>query len=1622
MKRIFVALVLFVLTGPPAFADAVRVLPAVVPSGAEINIAGRGLAVGARYLISLEQGGTVENLGVVPVDGVGRFDETIGLPPLNPGEWQVRVSLTGTVVATAPLRILANPGIETNPGQGYPGETIEVQGFGLTPGADVEIRVDGLRLVGPVAVETPEDVFSFDVPASTSGVDESIGVVLTQSLEGLDAGEAPSAITRLAPQQTSFGNLLIQGVPANLTFSQTYSFTGSIQVPDGVNAPSLEWQYAVAVDGLCLPVPSAVVQMNPSGDFAVLNANVNALVDGIPARYLRETFDEHGLVYRNPDTGEQDCVTVGGLNLKMKDFVPLKIKVVDDSGNPIGGARVVFRQGFYRSPFEDLGEGRGAVRAPGGSDGINTTDAHLYGPNQFTQAEFEFQQDVQGLINGRCPATGILQYTEVVGPDAGTALFELNPFAYWAQYKGGYAASSVDINTRAPIPDPIEFSIKVAAVDLGYGYETVDGCATGVRFDVQPRNDGFYLRDPETNEFTIFYDPFGDPLEVFLPDLPQNADICFPADPYMPGLELEPVLPGEFQLDDTFAYLPEGFTRFRTVTSFPQSEVPESFFASVAPGELEIEYDQALFGQLEGLQLTLEDQAPIPMTFSALGGACDIDGGVISAAIPNLHRYSAGSYNGTIQGEIGTSGRVIREDVQIIVREGPTWFVDPTQYENVEIFWRQDEVDIRADEVMQMVDATPSDPEIVAELAEYDVSLEGNDQAASAMVEQEIRLGAFENRVRTSITDGQVNGRSEPQTPTVSDISEDDDSPRGGRTAPRGRSSSCAHADGPNGSPGTPFPRPDALTDFGSCEPETLFETGNIPVFRYAWGIPPIAAATLGADIWFGVYFRYFGDVALEMQKISVNFTAEPIIRAGLDVFLDLSALFGVVTARVEATPTIGIGMPITVIDSEFNGVNACFNFDLFVSYIASIGWCDFCVKAEGTERLFTVAQPNEPVPCEVYFPKSSRGSAPLLANARPAVSIDDFGATWVAYETTQGIIVEQQQGPFLVKVHSLDSKPGAMRPEMVWMGEDTALVIWNQTDLTEQEFLEIDGNTDFSMASSRLHLVYSIYDADTDSFGPTQPLTPSGMGGDGGVELAVCPPGQASCGAGRILAVWEHDRAGDLAMHDLEVRWAEFDGLTQTWGPTNAIDPGNVFKQVQPEALYHDGEPMVIWIENPDADNTAYDMNQRHLRYRFPNLAAAQDAPGIPASIASPDAVSQDGEVLIVYTISADPTRFIGSRRSLHSATGTCTGGLCSWTDEERLDARGRSLYVEQPQVVRGEDGRVTAYFRYLANSDVQEDDPVGVRTYTGDIAKLELLAPTLTEPTPLTSDGRVNWGLQAVVNPVNGNVLTALAKGPQLEVDVLRSVGSKAVPRMQDVRGVSGNPDVFLGVDSSAPDFSIVEATTTADRVSPGEIIDVAVRMMNRGGMSSVDDIQVVATWDRPFGAALPAATQTVSLGAAGSMAELTLSVPAPDNSDVDQQRLLYITVDPGAVNGDATAEDSMRRLTIGGLPVPQNLRILSSRDSKLVQIEWNPVEDERVVGYTVYRRNPDGRVLLLGTTETNGFLDLRAVPDRVYDYQVRSHSAKLNESEPTPWMEHYLQELIPRGLLFRDGFEGP
>lgn len=1587
-----------------AHAAHLDVVPPLAPPGARLMLSATGLQPGARYLLELTRAGqSTVPMGSATADADGRLRIEPLVPQVAPGAWEL--GLRGGVPAPAPaaLQVLESPSIALSPGRAFAGQTVQVAVTGLADGADVELRVEGRRVLGPTPVQGADASLEFAVPATDGGGAAALVVELNQRIDGQPAGSASATLTRLARSRTEFGRPVAIDFPQSVQLGVPFSFSGSVPVPDGLDASTLRWTYAVVNDDVCLPVASAVVDMQANGDFEVRGARINDVLDGYPPQYVQQLFGQDGLVYMNPRTGESDCLRRGPYSLAALTAIPVSVRVTGPDGAPIVGAPVKFkrRKGTFPNPFAHSGSaaGKGTPAIPP----LGLGSAALLGENQFSAA-WRYVDD------GLCPVTEELRYTGDTAPNLGVATRTFNYLQYRLLQEAAAAAEAADINTVFPKPGPPVFQIEVSALGQGFGYLTDEGCGTGLRFDVQIGGDGkLRLRNRQNGEFTVEHDPFAGPLELSLPALPPTDAFCFSSTPYIGSLDAE-FTPAQ---TITFNQQTLGYSFERLVIgdliSFPHANASD--FGQVTPAQVGLDYDESLFGRLDDVELLIEDSSSqvtsYPMTFDATRGRCDTEGGSFAAEVPGMHRLPAGQYAARIRGTIRNSGTPIRSDFWIRVKEGPRWFTDRAQYEDIDIRWSSDYIRIRASEVtqMQVADTSPQSNEV---LAEYEVAPMANDQSSQGVVSQQIQGGVVSNRMRSAVSPGQVSNLPSDPEPNVQDISGEGGSPM--LIAKAG----CTHSD----TNSTVFPRADILTDFGGCARETIFETGAIPIFRYAWGVPPIAAATIGADIWFGVYFRYFGDVAATLQRISVNFTAEPIVEAGLDIFFDLSALFGVVSAQVAASPNIGLSMPISVIDSASASVNPCFNFNLDLGYTAAVGWCDFCVKAEDEITLFTIAEPPS---CQV--PAALRKGSPIAAPvniSRPALAVDELGQNWIAYATARNISVQKRWQSTPIKTYRLEAAPGAMRPQIAFLNPDRAVAVWTQSDLSEADFIAIDPRN-FRAATQRLHLVYAVYDRSTDSFGPTLPLTVPGAGGDGGVVLAACAHGDPGCpSGGRVLAAWEHDRAGDLAMHDLEVRWAEFNGTG--WSVPQAVDAGNSFKQVQPEPLYHDGEPMLLWIENPVAGAGAYDMNARHLRYRLPLRGPARDAVGVPMSIASPDAVWEPltQRVLVSYTISADATRFIGARRRLHSAWGDCDAtGLCVWADQPRLDSRGRDLYVEHPRLARAPDGRITAVFRYLSNSDIREDDPVGVRAGTGDLARLELLPPTATDPITLTNDGRINWGVQALINPIDGNLLTASAKGLAIPAATLKAIGSTATPRLRAEIAVGDDTDVSLGIESGLPDFAVLEARTDATRLQPGGTLTVQVRAGNLGGNAPTAPI-LVASWDSPFGGAEAVTEQPTNLAAAGATEWLTLSVAVPDSFDAAEQRTLYLTLNPGAPIDDSDGRNDTRPLVLGGLPVPEQLRVHSSTASSLLQIQWQPVADERVTGYTVYRRNPDGEVLLLGSTSTHGFIDAKAVPDRRYEYQVRSHSAALVESEPSAWMSHRLAPLERASDLFADGFE--
>ena len=78
--------------------------------------------------------------------------------------------------------------------------------------------------------------------------------------------------------------------------------------------------------------------------------------------------------------------------------------------------------------------------------------------------------------------------------------------------------------------------------------------------------------------------------------------------------------------------------------------------------------------------------------------------------------------------------------------------------------------------------------------------------------------------------------------------------------------------------------------------PTTIIDTGWVPLFRAAWGIPPIAAATFGIDAFF------LATLLVQMQNslsfdggLASSLTVTPQVEAAIKAFLNVSAILGFV-------------------------------------------------------------------------------------------------------------------------------------------------------------------------------------------------------------------------------------------------------------------------------------------------------------------------------------------------------------------------------------------------------------------------------------------------------------------------------------------------------------------------------------------------------------------------------------------------------------------------------------------------------------------------------------------------------------------------------------------------------
>ncbi|MEM9301578.1 MAG: hypothetical protein AAGE01_05675 [Pseudomonadota bacterium] len=1677
MSRLIVAIAL-IFSPMLALAEfELQLLPDTVSEGADVNGIVRGDSPSSPRALRISGvDDRAELLVEFETDSAGRGAFQGALSEfVPPGVYDVLLydEREQEVLETTTLTVTPAPTIRFDRRSGFGGTEVGVTFQNLVPGV-VEFYLDDVPVIGARAVSDSAFSTTVVIPRGSAGtITASLVNRVGQRITGVG-----TAILERRAQTMAAPELPTLRWPARFGPSDIIEITGELQVPEGTRVTDYDWTTVwITRDGRQFPVNTRPLEFDLDGEapdfgepvaFSV-NVALPSMQNGFPPAE-RDQLDELGFVYTNPSTGQSGRIVHPAAATGLDDEAGITItgRLVefdpdDDDPNPdlTDNAPIVGAIWNVTAKTE-LIEPNTQIPLPDGKAAatettVNTLAAGVHGNNQLT-AVTEANETPTG-----CPVT----LDNGVTDENGEFQFAFSPFLtdLLRIYNTKISATAGGAVEYIPPKNPPldEFLIRLSALLQGFGIPvgTQNGNALfgGIRYEFKREFDATYNfrtnfragdpRDPDPPIFDQPFDPRETLISVMAPvDVAQAQEL--PSTPYIE--ELAAALPRDGQ--------PARFSKIIAFPSLRGTDLDNEAITLVLP------WSGRLFGTFEEDVVVSLDGQTIGTMSSSAGIECAVAGS-FRINLTGLATWDlAGQQSAIVPGRIDTvseTGAAYFKEFEILIEQGPTWWQDASRWENASVSWSPEIITIRADEKANKMSSATA-PEVPKDVGKLE-----NDNMEVATVTQTLRGGQVSGTTRNGVTDQVVANQ-----------------PAGAKVVARTRYTSGTSVRSTEllllEQIGTEV-LPKSVVDLdcngeetvaclrrrlaegespssGSATPITILDTGKIPLFRYAWGVPPIAALTVGADIWFRAVLNYFMFVETASASIDVDGLVEPEVTGGLDVFLDLSALFGIVSGRLTAAPAVGVAMPVVVSDTQFNAMASqpCFNFvmDLFLQ--VSLGPCPLCAKLNFSERAIDYA---ERAGCVVagLNPKGTAPEGP--AAGKLALATDNFGTATGVFATDQGIQALNLQGGTPGNLQSLDSGPGAMRPAAAFFDVGKGMAVWAQSSLDPFAFAALpdqtsddpchdDPSSSFAqtvagadncsaMGPGRLpgtefqHMVYALLENDT--WGPTLDLTLPTTG-EGGVELAACMDGDAGCPAGgEILAVWEIDTAMDLNEQRIKLRYARYSGARGTWSEIETIDPGSSAKDVQAEPLYVRGdpsrgisaEPVITWVRNPMATRGNLNLQERELWYEFVDHSAGpQQAIGLPAGVSSPSADDfSDRSFAVAFAQSADTT-FFGNRRALWIARARdCMGGICTWTTNVPTD-EDRRLFVENPSIVIDDLDRVTVTGRQLGlDGALTGLEAIGVVTGTGDLFRYSTTLADLSvgSSTALSDDGAVNWQPEAVFDPVTNNFMVLSAKGIGVEQLAKARLGKNAAGIVARPvagvmsKGLTGSTGVFLSMQEQGPDGVVTAASATETVLEPGGRVEVEVSFENRG-IDFGGSVELAAFWDGPNG--VGERTILTRVRPDDGPATTVLSVAVPRTFSADEPHTLYVTLNPDLAAHEVTLENNTATVDFGAMPVPFDIAPSVDAAGTIAFLDWSVEEDERVTGFRIYRRELGSDVIYsVGYSPVDGFADLNVIPGTVYEYRVASLSDNMMESDPSAWVAVGVNA-IRSELLFSDSFE--
>jgi len=1589
-------------------AVPLEVIPTSVPPGAEIQFVVdeqppsvslqlwfRGVGELPMAQFSVDDRGQHVGIATIPLD-------------LAPGDYWIDLGSFANVLASVPIQIVSPLELTLTPQVAVAGETIAIDVAGLTPGT-LKVWVDDVIRIGPVAVGNSY-AGEFLLPGGAAG---PVWVIVENHVGRLLVGRSEMTLERYDGGTTVPSDLVLNRPPP-LAPGETATLTGSVRVPAGTFARDFDWTLAWETQsGALFPVNITPVEFEPQAlPGGVVPFSTLMVAPGLRSGFARAGFgelDKLGFVYQNPKTGSQGFLQVFGTNgYDDYDGIVITGRVVTPvDGNPIPLEDVIFSvtaETDLKDPGEIANQSASfAVTAAASSSTTSGIAAIVHGNNQITTSYPELSLSPMGcpitLYNGRTDANG--EYQVAFSPR-------------WTEFLN--AVTNIpppDINTPVgPGNFRDQFRIRLSGLHLGYGWPQPGSEAwTGIVYEFQrdPDAGSYSFYSPVTGEFDDFFNP-NTVLVSTLKPVDDSGPLVLPSNPYIAGMA-----PPNFKVTVPVIGKLWTYPEYETTLAARLTEIRLPWLVDTN-GDLDaiLKIDGVTVGNLA----------------TADGGRCAAEGVDYSIKVPGLATKPNNPIRGRI--EAGSPAGNWVKDFEIATEHGPTWFQDTASYSGHTLTWNPNKLNVVATEQDKKQEVNASNVGGDEDLGIGDMN---NNNDEDATIYQRYLGSVIVSKQRVASTSTMVSGNS------GGGVSNSMRLPITGPTTfswveEIGLATPFAALSNSRDELYARLTHPDwGAPDIGTGSPQTIIDTGRIPIFRYAWGIPPIAGATLGADIWFKVLMWYFGYLDITGPKVDLDMIVEPQTQVGLDVFFDFSALFGLVNAAVTASPAFGVGMPIVIWNNvlDTNASKPCFEFVLDIAFEVAVGICPVCVEASHAENLVSESTPTG---CTVFAgPTSlaqSKASAAITIPPADAIglSANDAGTAFLVSAEIDGIHATKLVGGVESDEFLIPSVPGASRPDVVFYDLNRAVAVWSKSALTEAQFAELVAadytgpNTGNFNGTVDQHMFFSFWDG--TKWSPADQLTPPNTG-EGGVKLAACRAGAPGCPAnGEVLVVWHRDLAGDIDQGQIRLYYAFFTG--GTWSAPQPLDPTGTAKDVQPAPFYLDGEPGVVWVRNPsahaqDPGSGSQGLGERQLAYRFlREPAGIQVLPDLSRRVASPSADAfADGTLAVAFTSSAENAPFIGSRRALWVATASsCSGGVCEWGSYVQRDQHNRLIYAEQPVLVAAGNRAIVSFRQLGVSGDLRPDDPVGLQGF-GELVKIEFTIPQMelgeqVFAQALTVDGAVNWQTAAAFDPSTNSLLLANTRGAGVAQS--RMVKSSARPAAglvsQDLSGTSGIVAYSL---PHLPDLAVTGIAAADELLVANSTLNVTVEVANLAApMSGVLGLW----WDGPPGVGTTAAPAKTFTTAGGAFTEVAFELTIPSGFGPDETHRLVAVVNPDRTIEEGDFSNNTREVTLNQMPTPQNVLPSVDFDGTLVILDWDPATDSRVTAWRIYRRNTVTlEMFSVGFTPVNGFVDLNVVPGAEYEYRIAGVTDGLLESEPTEWLRVQVRKTAGE-MIFADGFE--